>query len=186
MLHLTLVNLYHLGGTAFQEGDYAAAQALWEECREVERRNRTRGSSVLGRLAEVATVQGDTAGARVRWEESLAEGQELGRRDFVAYALLGLGTVARLEGDGAGAGAGVCAGCGPLRVTLLLGSHGSGRPGGACSDRVVQADKVMNCPAPTGLGRPRSAPRAVGSARWRHAWLRQTKRLASNDEGQAY
>src|SRR5439155_110229 len=36
---------------------------------------------------------------RARWDESLAEGRELGRLDIAAYALLGLGEVARLEGD---------------------------------------------------------------------------------------
>jgi tetratricopeptide (TPR) repeat protein len=103
MLNQTAVALYRLGGLAFQEGQYAAAQALWEECREVDRRNRTKGGAVVGRLAELATLKGDTATACARWEESLAEGRELGRQELVAYALLGLGNVACLEGDGAGA-----------------------------------------------------------------------------------
>jgi hypothetical protein len=69
----------------------------------VDRRNQTKGGSVLGALAELAALQGDTATARARWEESLAEGRELGRPDLVARALRGLGDVARLEGDAAGA-----------------------------------------------------------------------------------
>jgi predicted ATPase/DNA-binding SARP family transcriptional activator len=97
------IPLYLLGWLAFQESDYPAARALWEECREVDRRNQNKGGWVLGGLAELAAVQGDSAAARALWEESLAEGLELGRLDLVARALRGLGDVARLEGDFAGA-----------------------------------------------------------------------------------
>jgi predicted ATPase/DNA-binding SARP family transcriptional activator len=96
-------SLYFLGRLAFQESDYPAARALWEEGREADRRNRNKGSPILGALAELATVQGDYATARARWEESLAEGRELRLPGHVAHALLGLADTARLEGDFAGA-----------------------------------------------------------------------------------
>jgi predicted ATPase/DNA-binding SARP family transcriptional activator len=99
----TAVSLYFLGLLAFDEGDFAAALAFWEECREVDRRNQSKGGAVLGRLAELAAVQGDYAKARACWEESLAEGRELGRADLMVRALRGLGDAARLEGDAAGA-----------------------------------------------------------------------------------
>src|SRR5439155_4615562 len=99
----TAVSLYFLGLIAFQGGDYPAAHAFWEECREMDRRNQTKGGAVLGALAEVAALQGDLALARARWEESLAEGRKLGRLDLVARALRGLGDVVRREGDFAAA-----------------------------------------------------------------------------------
>jgi predicted ATPase/DNA-binding SARP family transcriptional activator len=99
----TAVSLYFLGLLAFDESDFAAARAFWEECREVDRRNRNKGGAVLGALAELAAVEGDSVTASARWEESLAEGRELGRPDLVVRALRGLGDVARLEGDLAGA-----------------------------------------------------------------------------------
>ena len=99
----TAVSLYFLGLLALQASDYPAARACWEECREINRRNQTKGGSVLGALAELAALQGDFAMARARWEESLAEGRELGRHDLVARALRGLADVARLEGNFAAA-----------------------------------------------------------------------------------
>jgi tetratricopeptide (TPR) repeat protein len=99
----TAVSLYFLGLIAFQESDFAAARSLWEECREVDRRNRTKGGAVLHALAELAASQEEYATARAWWEESLSEGRELGRPDLIIRALRGLADTARLEGDPEGA-----------------------------------------------------------------------------------
>jgi predicted ATPase/class 3 adenylate cyclase/Tfp pilus assembly protein PilF len=93
------------GVVAFQQGDYAAARALFEEGLAIQRELRDlRGiAGSLTSLGNVTHAQGDYAAARSLIEESLAIVRQLGDRPGLANALINLGNVAYEQGDYAAA-----------------------------------------------------------------------------------
>ncbi|HQR11914.1 MAG TPA: tetratricopeptide repeat protein [Casimicrobiaceae bacterium] len=89
------------GGLAWQQGDYSAAQALYQECLAIRRRQGDqRGiAASLGNLGSVTLQQCDYPAARALYEECLAIFRKLGDRWAIAGALGNLGVAANGQGD---------------------------------------------------------------------------------------
>lgn len=89
------------GTMAYEQGDYQAARARYQESLYVqqERENPKGVAAALSNLGNVAYRQGDTQAARARYEESLAMSRGRGDRWGVASTLGNLGNVAHTEGD---------------------------------------------------------------------------------------
>ncbi|HLV79403.1 MAG TPA: tetratricopeptide repeat protein, partial [Chthonomonadaceae bacterium] len=93
------------GPLAFNQGDYAAARAFYEESLAIYRMSGDdRGAaSSLGNLGNVAYIQGDHAIARASYEESLALYRKSADDRGIASSLNGLGHVTKDQGDYAAA-----------------------------------------------------------------------------------
>lgn len=93
------------GHLAHNQGDYAAARALFEESLALWREigNKRGIASALNDLGWMAWRQGDYAAAQVLSAESLALWQELGEKQGIATALTNLGWLAHHQGDYAAA-----------------------------------------------------------------------------------
>ncbi len=89
------------GWLAHTQGDFAAAQPLFEESLQIHRKlGDSRGIAVcLCNLGNVAYSVGDYAVARALYEESLAIQRELGDRWGISRWLNNLGAVAYAQGD---------------------------------------------------------------------------------------
>ncbi len=94
------MGLHCLGMVAHDAGDYAAAQALLEECVAVSRDiGAWRAAVALSELGEVRHAQGDLEAARSLLREALEGQRALGDRPGMAKTLVGLATVAHDAGD---------------------------------------------------------------------------------------
>ena len=93
------------GGLAWQQGDYAIARALHDECLAIrcERGDQLGVAASLSNLGIVAYDQGDYAEARDLLERSLSIQRELGNKRGIAASLNNLGIVASDARDFAGA-----------------------------------------------------------------------------------
>ena len=89
------------GVLAWKQGDYPAAQALYEQGLAIRRElgDRRGVGAVLNNQGLLAYEQGNYAAARVLHEESLAIDRELGDRWGVAVSLVHLGGLAMRQGD---------------------------------------------------------------------------------------
>ena len=89
------------GSLAFNQGDYAAAEACYEESLALRRAlGETRMIAFsLGNLGHVAARLGNAATARTRFEESLTLFRGLGEPEGIAYALGSLGHMVARRGD---------------------------------------------------------------------------------------
>jgi predicted ATPase len=89
------------GGLARQQGDYAAAHALYEQCLALQReRDDRRGIAAgLSNLGLVAFHRGDTAAARAPLDEGLAMQRELGDRQGIAMSLNSMGMLTADHAD---------------------------------------------------------------------------------------
>ena len=89
------------GVLAWQQGDYPAAKAHYEECLALRRvlGDRRGISASLNNLGAVAQSQGESIAARSLYEESLAIKRELGDRRGIASSLSNLGSVTFDLGD---------------------------------------------------------------------------------------
>ncbi len=110
------------GGLAWQQGDYPAARALYEEALAIRRSlgDRRGIAALLGNLGSVALQQGDYPAARALYDEGLAIFRELGDRWAIAAALGNLGVAANGQNDYPASRA--------LHEESLAYSAGSGRP----------------------------------------------------------
>ena len=90
-----------LGRIAQDQGDYAAAQAYYEENLRLasEAKDTIAVVSVLTDLGSVAYDQGDYERARELEEECLGMWRETGSKPMVSYVLETLGRIARVQGD---------------------------------------------------------------------------------------
>ena len=93
--------LHGAGALAHSQGDYSAAQPLYEESLTLRRRSGdTRGiAESLGGLGNAARDRGDYVTARALFEESQGLFRELGNRGSIAWSLSGLGSMAHSQGD---------------------------------------------------------------------------------------
>jgi tetratricopeptide (TPR) repeat protein len=89
------------GALAYQQGDYGAARAFWNQSLAVQRaREDKRGiAAVLSNLGIVAREQGEYAQARSFYEESLALRREIGDRQGVAGSLNNLALLLSDQGE---------------------------------------------------------------------------------------
>lgn len=89
------------GVMAWQQGDYATARRLHEECLAIQRSagDRIAIARSLMNLGAVDFDEGDYRAARARFEEALAIRRELGTAQGVASVLHNLGAVAKASGD---------------------------------------------------------------------------------------
>jgi ATP/maltotriose-dependent transcriptional regulator MalT len=94
-------NLNILGTVAIYSGEYAQAQAYYEESVDIFRKleDRVGVSKCLANLGTVAFYSGDFAGARGFYEESLALQRELGDMWGMAASLVNLGATALNQRD---------------------------------------------------------------------------------------
>jgi len=92
--------LFAAGVLAGGQGDYASAQALLSESRDISRElgDKTGVAVSLNALAVIARDRGDVAAAYTLFEESLSLWRELGDQKAVARALSNLANVAKLQG----------------------------------------------------------------------------------------
>jgi predicted ATPase/DNA-binding SARP family transcriptional activator/class 3 adenylate cyclase len=95
------------GILAWQQGDYPAAERLYEESLTIRRRlgDKQGIASSLNNLGLITHELGDYARARALYQESMGLLQELGNRYGVATSLNNLGMVAERQGDLEAAGA---------------------------------------------------------------------------------
>ncbi len=93
--------LHTAGLFAFRHGDFAAAQARYEESLEIAREvgDPSAVASALNQLGNVAWMQGDYPTAQARHEESLQLRKELGDRRGVGASLNNLGNLAQRLSD---------------------------------------------------------------------------------------
>lgn len=93
------------GVLAMNQGDYAAAMALFEESLTLRRELKdNKGiADTLNNMGNVALDQGDYAQARPLFEEACAMNRALGNRAWEAINLEGLGNLARYRGEYAAA-----------------------------------------------------------------------------------
>ena len=97
--------LHGAGILASEQGDYAAAHALYEESLALSRElgDTYTIAHLLNNLGNVAAKQDDYATARALYEESLAIRREIGDRQGMVYSLINLGSAAKDHGDYAAA-----------------------------------------------------------------------------------
>ena len=97
--------LFGAGYLAYNQSDYEAARAAYEESLRIQRQlgNRQGVATMLDNLGNVAYEQGDYGGARSLYEESLALARQLGNQQGIASCLGNLGNVAHERGDYASA-----------------------------------------------------------------------------------
>ena len=93
--------LLRSGTFAQHQGDYPAAQAMFEECLAISRERDERRSvgAVLNNLGTLAYLRGEYPRARELFDESLAVRREQGDLPGIAACLNNLGNVAYLRGD---------------------------------------------------------------------------------------
>src|SRR5439155_22998075 len=92
-------SLVNLGILAFDQGDYAAAGPLYEECLGTFRElGDKQGVAIsLINLGEVAHEQGDYGAARTLHEEGLAISRELGDKLGIAWSLDAFAALASVQ-----------------------------------------------------------------------------------------
>jgi predicted ATPase/DNA-binding SARP family transcriptional activator len=97
--------LWALGALTSYQGDYAAAQPVFEEALTIRRElsDQAGAALALASLGNIALRQGNHGAACSLFEESLAIRRKLGQRWWEAGCLYGLGLVAETEGDYTGA-----------------------------------------------------------------------------------
>jgi predicted ATPase/DNA-binding SARP family transcriptional activator/Tfp pilus assembly protein PilF len=85
------------GGLALRQGDYAAAQAYFEQSLAIQREIQDRPgiAAVLGNLGVMAYAQGDFAAAQAHFEQSLALQREVRNLPGIAGSLNNLGSIAK-------------------------------------------------------------------------------------------
>jgi DNA-binding CsgD family transcriptional regulator/tetratricopeptide (TPR) repeat protein len=90
-----------LGWTAFDDGEFERAQALWEEAVELERQlgSKMVASNVLMNMGYTELARGDHERATKLVEEGLAIGRQLGDKSVVSTGLFCLGIAATLRGQ---------------------------------------------------------------------------------------
>ena len=93
------------GGLTYDQSDFPAARALYEESLAIRRKlgDRWGIATSLNNLGLLAREQDDYPAARALSEESLAIQRELGDREGIALSLTNLGSVASAQGDDAAA-----------------------------------------------------------------------------------
>ncbi len=93
--------LFAAGVLAGEQGDYASADSLIIESKDIARQlgDKTGVAVSLNALGVLTRDRGDVAKAHTLFEESLDEWRELGDLKAVARALSNLANVAKLQGD---------------------------------------------------------------------------------------
>jgi predicted ATPase len=93
--------LFAAGVLATEQGDYASAEVLVGESRDIARHlgDKTGVAVSLNALAVLARDRGDVATANALFEESLVLWRELGDQKAIARALSNLANVVKLQGD---------------------------------------------------------------------------------------
>ncbi|MGB9465663.1 MAG: tetratricopeptide repeat protein, partial [Candidatus Acidiferrum sp.] len=93
--------LFAAGVLASEQGDYASADALISESKDIARQlgDKTGDAVSLNAMAVMTRDRGDVAKAHALFEESLALWRELGDLKAVARSLSNLASVVKLQGD---------------------------------------------------------------------------------------